>query len=102
MEPRPRIDLDGVALTDADDPVSLIALFRHRTTEGLLLLMPESGELLVPWASVESVALDLMDGKLAITFEPKWAASQRWLRGTRKIVGSWLDRFTLTRTAATR
>jgi hypothetical protein len=93
---RPRIDLDGVALVDPERPGSnVIAVFRHRTTEGLVILMPESGELVVPWAVVQSAALDLASGALRIDLDPRYTAQEVWLRGAKSLTGRWLDRFTM-------
>ena len=37
MDQRPRIDLDGVTLSDPDGPSAAVAIFRYRTVEGLVL-----------------------------------------------------------------
>lgn len=95
MSQRPRIDLDGVSLSDPDDPLMPLVAFRFRTKEGLLFQIPESGELLVAWTNIESANLDLGQGRLQIAFRPQFAASQPWLRGTRVIAGDWLDRYQL-------
>jgi hypothetical protein len=97
MQARPRIDLEGVALADERNPYMVVAIFRYRTTEGLLLLIPESADVLVEWKHVREAALDLQGGKLRVAFEEAWAAQQNWLRGARVLVGPWLDRFTMSR-----
>lgn len=95
MTRRPRIDLDGIPLTDENNPYMPLAIFRHRTTEGLVLLIPESAEVLVEWAAVEAAAVDLATGAIRISFHPDYVAGQNWLRGAGTIVGSWLDRYVL-------
>jgi hypothetical protein len=90
---RPRIDLDGVALTDVDNPLMPLAAFRYRTQEGLLFQIPESGELLVKWADIEGAKLDLDSGKIEVVFRPAFVSHQPWLRGARTVTGDWLDRY---------
>jgi hypothetical protein len=92
MRARPRIDLDGVPLTGESAEGGVLAIMRYRTTEGLELLMPESGDFLVPWDVIESADLDLAAGVVRITFQPEWASTENWLRGARVLVGSWTDR----------
>lgn len=94
MHQRPRIDLDGVALTDVANPLMPLASFRYRTTEGLLLLIPESGELLVRFEDVEHARLELTTGRFEIAFRRSFAESQQWLRGAQVVTGDWLDRYT--------
>jgi len=93
---RPRIDLDGVALTDERDPHMVVAIFRYRTTEGLVLLQPESVDVVIPWAKVRGSVLDLATGLLTLDLDPAFVASQNWLRGANRLVGRWTDRMTLT------
>lgn len=93
---RPRIDLDGVALADEKDPHMVVAIFRYRTTEGLVLLQPESVDVLIPWAQVRSAALDLATGLLQVELHPDFVATQNWLRGAARLQGRWTDRFTMT------
>lgn len=95
MTQRPRIDLDGVALNDEKNPDMIVAIFRYRTTDGLLMLIPESADVLVPWAAVESAALDLKDGMLRVALFEDYVRAQNWLRGARRLVGRWLDRYTM-------
>ena len=96
MQQRPRIDLDGVALTDVANPLMPLASFRYRTTDGLLLLIPESGELLVRFEDIEHAKLELTTGRLEIAFRQPFAEGQQWLRGARVVNGDWLDRYTRT------
>ena len=92
---RPRIDLDGVDLNDPANPHMLIAIFRYRTTDGLLLLIPESADVLVPWSAVQESTLDLASGAVRLRFDPAYVAKQNWLRGATTLVGRWTDRFTM-------
>jgi hypothetical protein len=93
MARRPRVDLDGIALTSPDEPHMVLAVLRYRTTDGLRLLMPESGDFDVSWAHIERARLDLASGTVRITFEPEWAATQNWLRGASVLIGRWIDRY---------
>src|ERR1700722_1913484 len=78
MNARPRIDLDGVSLVDAAKPPMVIAVFRYRTAEGLVLLIPESADILVPWEHVDEAALDLMAGTVRIVLRPSYVERQNW------------------------
>jgi|SRR5688572_20526837 len=93
MSRRPRIDLDGVPLTDENNPYMPLCIFRHRTTEGLVLLIPESAEVLVKWDDVQEAAIDLATGTVRLRFKQPYAAAQNWLRGADTVVGYWLDRY---------
>lgn len=89
---RPRIDLDGVSLADSKGPSMVLALFRYRTTAGLVLVLPESADLVVPWEHVEETVLDLKNGTLVVRFTQPYVDSQNWLRGARTLTGTWTDR----------
>lgn len=102
MPARPRIDLDGVSLVDEKRPPMVVAIFRYRTSEGLVLLVPESADVLVPWAHVESAGVDLASGELHIGLRADYVERETWLRGARSLVGTWTDRFVMSREAATR
>ena len=97
MNARPRIDLDGVALHDEKNADMVVAIFRYRTTDGLVLLIPESADVVVPWAEVEAARLDLQTGALSVAFAERYSREQNWLRGARVLVGEWLDRYTMSR-----
>jgi len=92
---RPRIDLDGVTLTDPAKDGGALAVFRRRTTAGVVLLIPESADLTVPWEDVEAAEVDLVAGRLSLRFTAGYAAHQNWLRGARELVGAWTDRLVL-------
>jgi len=93
---RPRIDLDGVALSDPQNPHMVVAIFRYRTTAGLVLLVPESADVLVPWAAVEAASLDLRAGRVEVRLAASFVAKENWLRGAQLLVGRWTDRFEMT------
>jgi hypothetical protein len=97
MDKRPRIDLDGVTLSNPDGPAAAVAVFRYRTVEGLVLSMPESADVLVAWEHVEAADLSLASGRLTITFRAEFAASANWLGGVRTLEGQWTDRLTIRR-----
>jgi hypothetical protein len=95
MQARPRIDLEGVNLQDERNPYMVIAIFRYRTTEGLILLIPESADVLIAWENVAGAELDLVTGRVRVTLKPAYVASQNWLRGAATLVGAWTDRYTM-------
>jgi hypothetical protein len=95
MTQRPRIDLDGVTLHDANNPYMPLAVFRFRTTEGLVLLVPESADVIVPFSVIENAELDLKKGELRIRLAESYVAKESWLRGAQELTGEWLDRFVL-------
>lgn len=97
MHARPRIDLEGVALADERNPYMVIAIFRYRTTDGLVLLIPESADVVVSWADVLEAGLDLKTGRLRLHLRDAYVASQNWLRGATVLVGEWTDRFRMER-----
>lgn len=92
---RPRIDLDGVSLSSASDPDMIIAIVRYRTTAGLVLLLPESADVVVPWAALEEASLDLRTGAVRVGLAAGFVADNGWTRGARVLVGRWLDRYTM-------
>jgi hypothetical protein len=102
MSTRPRIDLDGVSLVDEGGPTMVVAIFRYRTAEGLVLLLPESADVLVPWEHVEETVLDLKAGTLRVRFAPSYVERQNWLRNAHVLVGTWTDRFVMKADAASR
>lgn len=90
---RPRIDLDGVALHAESDPHMVIAIFRHRSTDGLVLLIPESADVVVPWPDVKRASLDLASGDVRLELDADYVRGQNWLRGATTLVGRWMDRY---------
>ena len=95
MSERPRIDLDGVDLHDARNDKMPLAVFRYRTTRGLILLVPESAELLVEWKDIRGARVDLKSGNIAIDLLESYVEGENWLRGATTLVGKWVDRFVL-------
>lgn len=96
MKARPRIDLDGVPLFDAaGGRTGALAIFRYRTTEGLVLLIPESADFTVAWDDLEEVSVDLLAGQVRVRFRPAYVAARHWLRGADTLTGVWLDRVVL-------
>ena len=95
MMARPRMDLDGVALVAAENPSTALAIFRHRTTDGLVFLMPESADFAVGWEHIDQANVNLMKGRIEVTFSKEYSASHNWLRGHTRLVGQWMDRFTM-------
>lgn len=90
---RPRMDLDGVTLHDAaGGDGHPLAVLRYRTTAGLVLLIPESADFLVPWEDLEEVGLDLRAGEVRVRIREGYAQANHWLRGARELVGQWTDR----------
>jgi hypothetical protein len=98
MGGRPRIDLDGVSLSDArsaQDGATVLGVLRRRTREGLVVLVPESADELVPWSAVRSADLDLVSGRVRLELDPDYVRRERWLRGASALVGTWTDRVLL-------
>jgi hypothetical protein len=87
---RLRIDLDGVPLSDENGRVT--AVFRYRTRDALILNLPESIDVRVPWSLLESADLDLRTGRLRLAFTEAALRELRWLSGHRILQGEWLDR----------
>ena len=87
------MDLDGVTLHDAaGGDGHPLAVLRYRTTPGLVLLIPESADFLVPWSDLEEVGLDLRSGEVRVRIGEDYARVNHWLRGARELVGQWTDR----------
>lgn len=94
---RPRIDLDGVPLRDAARPDHpAVVVFRFRSTEGLVLLIPESADVLVPWDQVEDASLDLASGAVRVRLASAYVERHNWLRGAAELSGQWVDRYEMT------
>jgi hypothetical protein len=85
-----RIDLDGVPLDDEDGRTT--AIFRFRTTAGLVLALPESVDVTVPFGDLVEASLDLAGGTLKLRFSEEAARRQRWLGRARRLIGVWTDR----------
>ena len=92
---RMRIDLDGVPLVDANGRVT--CLFRYRTVDGLVLRLPESVDVTVPWEHVEAASLDLSSGQMRLQFRPGAGKVATFLAGIVQLTGEWTDRAVLRR-----
>jgi hypothetical protein len=88
--PRMRIDLDGVPLDDEDGRTT--AIFRFRTTGGLVLALPESVEVTVPFADLAEASLDLLAAEVRVRFTDEAGRRHRWLGAARTLRGAWTDR----------
>jgi hypothetical protein len=89
-----RFDLDGIPLDDEDGRTT--AILRFRTTRGLVLALPESVDVTVPWSDLESAAVDLKTGHITVAFADAARARHRWLGASKKLRGAWTDREKLT------
>jgi hypothetical protein len=90
---RPRFDLDGIPLHASPDQTMVLAILRHRTSAGLEMLMPESGDFTIPWSAVRSATVDLAAGQINIALTEEYSSKENWLRGHDRLVGRWIDRF---------
>jgi hypothetical protein len=85
-----RIDLDGIPLDDEDGRTT--AILRFRTTRGMVLALPESVDVTVPWADLESASIDLVQGKVRLVISESARGRHRWLGASRVLSGKWTDR----------
>ena len=90
---RMRIDLDGVELKDGNGRV--VCILRFRTTAGLVLRLPESTDVTVPWALITEAPLDLMSGRIALRFAANARKQLPWLQDFTELAGEWTDRTVL-------
>jgi hypothetical protein len=87
---RIRFDLDGIPLDDEDGRTT--AIFRYRTTKGLILALPESVDVTVPWNDIEMAQVDLKRGRISVRITSEARARHRWLGPAQVLVGTWTDR----------
>jgi hypothetical protein len=87
---RLRFDLDGIPLDDEDGRTT--AILRFRTTAGLVLALPESVDVTVPWGDLDEAVVDLVRARVTVRFAEAARARYRWLGAARVLVGSWADR----------
>lgn len=85
-----RIDLEGVALKSPQGRV--MCIFRFRTTEGLVLAIPESVDVTVPWSAIKEAILDLVTGQIKLSFHSEVVSRPRWLGEVDTVEGEWTDR----------
>ena len=88
--PRMRFDLDGIPLDDEDGRTT--AILRFRTTRGLVLALPESVDVTVPWTDVEHATIDLARGRIRVQLVEGAGARHPWLGAARVLSGVWTDR----------
>jgi hypothetical protein len=88
--PRLRFDLDGIPLDDEEGRTT--AILRFRTTAGLVLALPESVDVTVPWSDLDEAAVDLQHGRITVRFADAARARYRWLGAARVLSGAWTDR----------
>lgn len=85
-----RLDLDGVELTDGNGRV--VCILRWRTSQGLLLRLPESTDQLVPYQLLTEARLDLREGTVMLRFTPDARKELPWLQSWTELTGTWTDR----------
>jgi hypothetical protein len=88
-----RLDLDGVDLKDGNGRV--VCILRWRTVQGLVLRLPESTDVTVPWKLVDSARLDLSEGSVRVAFKPEARKELSWLGTWTELNGEWTDRSVL-------
>src|SRR3954467_973188 len=87
---RLRFDLDGIPLDDEEGRTT--AILRFRTTHGLVLALPESVDVTVPWGDLDEASVDLQRGRITVRFGEAARARHRWLGAARTLSGAWTDR----------
>jgi hypothetical protein len=85
-----RLDLDGVELKDGNGRV--VCILRWRTVQGLVLRLPESVDVAVPWRLVTEATLDLAAGTARVRFVPDARSELSWLQSWTELNGEWTDR----------
>lgn len=85
-----RLDLDGVELKDGNGRV--VCILRWRTVQGLVLRLPESTDVTVPWRLVTQAALDLAAGTVQLRFQQDARKELPWLQSWTELNGEWTDR----------
>jgi len=85
-----RIDLDGIALDDEDGRMT--AILRFRTTGGLVLGLPESVDVTIPWVDLEEARVDLLRARVIVRFVADAGRRHSWLGMSRVLSGAWTDR----------
>jgi hypothetical protein len=90
---RLRFDLDGIPLDDEEGRTT--AILRYRTTAGLILALPESVDVTVPWSDLAEASVDLQHGKITVRFVDGAGKKHRWLGAATVLSGAWTDRHVL-------
>ena len=91
-----RFDLDGIPLNDEDGRTT--AILRFRTVKGLVLALPESAEVTIPWSHLELAEVDLIKGEVHIRFAKDARPRHAWLGASHVLRGTWTDRELLAET----
>jgi hypothetical protein len=91
---RMRFDLDGIPLDDEEGRTT--AFLRFRTTAGLVVGLPESVDVTVPWGDLAEASADLVRGRVVVRFSDEGGARHAWLGRARSLTGRWIDREVLT------
>jgi hypothetical protein len=87
---RLRFDLDGIPLDDEEGRTT--AILRFRTTAGLVLALPESVDVTVPYSDIAEASIDLVAGRVRVRLVDGAGARHRWLGSARELSGRWTDR----------
>jgi hypothetical protein len=74
---RIRFDLDGIPLDDEEGRTT--AILRFRTTRGLVLALPESVDVTVPWSDVVEATVDLARGRVRLRLVDDAGTRHPWL-----------------------
>jgi hypothetical protein len=85
-----RLDLDGVEMKDGNGRV--VCILRWRTLQGLVLRLPESVDVIVPWRLLVEAGLDLAGGGVRLRFSPDARKELTWLQSWTELNGEWTDR----------
>ncbi len=85
-----RFDFDGIPLDDEDGRTT--AILRFRTTRGLVVQLPESVDVTIPWADLEVASIDLIKARVVLRVTNGARAQHRWLGSAQVLTGSWTDR----------
>ncbi len=89
-----RLDLDGVEMKDGNGRV--VCILRWRTLKGLVLRLPESVDVVVPFRLLSEAVLDLAGGVVRLRFQPEARKELSWLQSWTELNGEWTDREELT------
>jgi hypothetical protein len=87
---RLRFDLDGIPLDDEEGRTT--AILRFRTLRGLVLALPESVDVVVPWSDIAAASVDLARGRVEVRLVDGAGARHPWLGVARTLAGVWTDR----------
>jgi hypothetical protein len=85
-----RLDLDGVDLKDPNGRV--VCILRWRTMQGLVLRLPESTDVTVPFRLLAEAQVDLLQGTVHLKFTADARRELPWLQSTTELAGEWTDR----------